>query len=326
MNVEALPLWACVLAILGAMAAVGLGAHWVVESAGRIAGRLGISELVIGLTVVALGTSAPEFAVTLTAAFRGQGDISVGNIVGSNIFNLGFILGGCALVRAIPISRTLLVRDGAVIGATTVLLLLLLWWDLRLDRLDGALLFLLLGVYLTVLYRQRRVGAREDIEHESAPDRGKSHVPKDTLLLLGGLGAIVGGSHLLVESASVIARASGVSEWVIGVTIVAAGTSAPEFATSLAGIIKGRYAISAGNLIGSDIFNLLGVLGVAGMMRPVDIDPMARVSLGALCGMVLLVLWFMRTGWRVSRTEGFILVTVALIRWVMDFHAHSGAG
>ena len=111
------------------------------------------------------------------------------------------------------------------------------------------------------------------------------------------------------------------SEWVIGVTVVAAGTSAPELATSLSGVIKGRYAISAGNLIGSDIFNMLGVLGLAGMVHPVAVDPLARVSLLAFCGMVFLVLFFMRTGWRVSRLEGLALVAIAMLRWGFDFSA-----
>ena len=115
------------------------------------------------------------------------------------------------------------------------------------------------------------------------------------------------------------------SEWVIAVTIVAGGTSAPELATSLSGVIKGRYAISAGNVIGSDIFNLLGVLGLAGMLRPVEIDGMARISLVALCGMVFLALFFMRTGWRVSRLEGLALVVVAMLRWGFDFSAHTPA-
>ena len=138
-------------------------------------------------------------------------------------------------------------------------------------------------------------------------------------MLVVGLVCIVGGSHLLIASASAIAREVGISEWVIGVTIVAAGTSAPELATSLAGVLKGRYGISAGNLIGSDIFNLLGVLGLAGMLRTMEVDVMARVSLVSLSAMVFLVLVFMRTGWRVSRLEGLILVAIGLARWVLDF-------
>jgi cation:H+ antiporter len=318
---DKLPLFANGLIVLATIVVVGLGAHWVVESAARIARRLGISELIIGLTVVALGTSAPEFAVTLIAAFKGHGDISVGNIVGSNIFNLGFILGGCALVRAISITPTLLRRDGTVIGATTVLLLGLIGWDLRLDRHDGVLLLVLLGVYLAYLFKQRRAGVDDGHEAHGHDDQGAVWLPRDSALLFVGLVCIVGGSSLLVESATVIARGFGVSEWVIGVTIVAAGTSAPELATSLSGVIKGRYAMSAGTVIGSDIFNLLGVLGLAGLLRPMEIDAMARISLGALCAMVFLVLFFMRTGWRVSRLEGLVLVAIAASRWALDLSA-----
>jgi cation:H+ antiporter len=322
-HIDSLPLSANGLMVLATIVVIGLGAHWVVESAARIAKRFGISELIIGLTVVALGTSAPEFAVTLIAAFKGQGDISVGNIVGSNIFNLGFILGGCALVRAIPIGRTMLRRDGAVLGGTTLLLLALIAWDLRLDRYDGVVLFVLLGIYLGYLFRQRRDGVVDSHAQPELIGQKDDSLLHDSVRLVVGLVCIVAGSHLLVASATVIARGFGVSDWVIAVTIVAAGTSAPELATSLSGVIKGRYAISAGNVIGSDIFNLLGVLGLAGMLRPVDIDAMARVSLAALCGMVFLVLFFMRTGWRVSRLEGLALVAIAASRWGLDLSARA---
>lgn len=323
LNFENLPAWANALVILGTIVVIGKGAHWVVDSAGRLAAHLGISELVIGLTVVAFGTSAPEFAVTLIAAFKGHGDISVGNIVGSNIFNLGFILGGCALVRAIPTSPTLLWRDGMVLGGTTLLLLALIGWDLELGYVDGAILFTLLGVYLGYLIRvRRRIPCTEEREEGTPRTRPGVSWQRDLALLLFGLICVVGGSHLMVESATAVARALGISEWVIGVTVVAAGTSAPEFATSLVGVLRGRYGISAGNVIGSDIFNLLGVLGVAGLLRPVGIDPMARVSLAALCGMVFAVLIFMRSGWRVSRLEGLVLILVAAGRWWFDLSAH----
>ncbi len=321
LSLDGLPFWTNGPIVLTTIVLVGLGAHWVVEAAARIAKRLNISELIIGLTVVALGTSAPEFAVTLIAAFKGQGDISVGNIIGSNIFNLGFILGGCALIREIPIPPPLLRRDGTVIGITTVLLLGLIGWDLRLDRYDGVLLFILLGVYLGYLFKQRRAGVDNGYEPDEHSVQRATSLPRDSALLVIGLICIVGSSHLLVESATVIARGFDVSEWIIGVTIVAAGTSAPELATSLSGVIKGRYALSAGNVIGSDIFNLLGVLGLAGILHPLEIDVMARVSLAALCGMVFLVLFFMRTGWHVSRLEGLALIAIAASRWGLDFSA-----
>ncbi len=323
LDFENLPVWLNALVILGTIVVIGKGAHWVVDSASLLAARLRISELIVGLTIVAFGTSAPEFAVTLIAAFKGHGDISVGNIVGSNIFNLGFILGGCALVRAIPTSPTLLWRDGMVLGGTTLLLLALIGWDLELGYVDGAILFSLLGVYLGYLFRVRRKIPRTEERAEKAPDtRLAISWQRDLALLLLGLVCIVGGSHLLVESATSVARALGISKWVIAVTVVAAGTSAPEFATSLVGVLRGRYGISAGNVIGSDIFNLLGVLGLAGLLRPVGIDPMARMSLAALCGMVFVVLIFMRSGWRVSRLEGLVLVVIAAGRWWFDLSAH----
>lgn len=301
---------------------VGFGAGSMVDAASRIAKRFGVSELIIGLTVVAFGTSAPEFAVTLYSAFEGQGDISVGNIVGSNIFNLGFILGGCALVRAIPTSRKLLQRDGVVLGGATVLILLLVGWDLHLGQKDGIFLFLLLIVYLIYLFKNRH---DSEAVHEGPggdADERKTLVHDVSFLTLGLVG-IVGGAFIMVESASALASSMGISDWVIAVTIVAAGTSAPEFATSLVGVLKGRYEISAGNLIGSDIFNLLGVLGVAGMMRPLEIPEEARISLYALCAMVFLVLFFIKTGWKISRIEGGILVLIALLRWVFDFSQQS---
>lgn len=306
------------LVVVVAIAVVGFGAGSMVDAASRIAKRFGVSELIIGLTVVAFGTSAPEFAVTLYSAFEGQGDISVGNIVGSNIFNLGFILGGCALVRAIPTSRKLLQRDGVVLGGATVLILVLIGWDLNLGRKDGILLFALLVIYMIYLFKNRHADEAAMQQYEDEADAGKTLV-HDSIFLFLGLVGIVGGAFIMVESATALARSMGISDWVIAVTIVAAGTSAPEFATSLAGVLKGRYEISAGNLIGSDIFNLLGVLGVAGMLRPMDILPEARMSLYALCAMVFLVLYFIKTGWRVSRLEGGILVLIALLRWVFDF-------
>jgi len=319
-DLQQLPLWVNSVIIVVSMVIVGAGAHWIVESATRLSRRLGISELVIGLTVVALGTSAPEFAVTLIAAFKGQGDISIGNIVGSNIFNLGFILGGCAMIRAIPVSRSLWRNAVVVLGGTTLLLLMMIGYNLRLDRPEGVLLATLLVIYLGYLVLGRKDGDLPDQVAEKT--RQWPLIATCGLLLLGFI-FIIGGSHLLIVTATEVARDLGVKEWVIGVTVVAAGTSVPEFATSLVGVIKGRFAMSAGNVIGSDIFNLLGVLGVAGTLTPIGVDPMARISLAALCGMVLLLLIFMRTGWRISRFEGFLLILVAALRWYFDFSAHS---
>ena len=301
-----------ILLILLSVLVLWGGAVWIVESAARIARRLGLSDLVIGLTVVAIGTSSPEFAVTVGAALKGQGDISVGNVIGSNIFNLGLILGGVAMVRAIATSRTMVMRDGGVLIAIT-LLLLLFFLDLHIARWEGMILLALLVLYIgSLLY------FREAIEDAPLGEFRWYEVPR----LLIGLALVIGGGHFMVEAAVALARMVGISEWAIGVTIVAAGTSAPEFATSLVAVLRGRHGISAGNLIGSDIFNLLGVLGLAATIRPMTVDSSVYSSLWMLAGMVVLVVIFlMRTGWSLSRWEGALLVLINLIRWILDFRS-----
>lgn len=290
------------------------GAEWVVDSAVRIARKLQISDLAIGLTVVAIGTSAPEFAVTVNAAIRGLADISVSNVVGSNIFNLGLILGGCAAIRTIRTSPAIVWRDGLFLLAMSSVLVFFLR-DLTLAPKEGLALFLALVLYITCLFWKKTP--------VSEPQGRQQATWKDIPILVLGIGAVVGGGHLLVWSATSLARGLGLSEWVIGVTIVAAGTSAPEFATSLMAAAKRRYAMSIGNLIGSDLYNLLGVLGLAGMLGPLHIDAIGLQSLYLLVGMVALVVIFMRTGFQVSRTEGVILIAINLLRWVVDF---SGQG
>jgi len=299
-----------VIIVLVSIAVIGKGAAWLVDAAVKVAKRLGISELVIGLTIVALGTSAPEFGVTILAAIRGMGDISVGNIVGSNIFNLGFILGGTAMVHSLKTSRIIIKRDGFFLLFGAILLTGFLW-DLTLIRLEGIILFTFLFLYLVYLYSKR-----QPLETE-IPTR--EMLWRDPLMLLLGMGMVLTGSHFMVESAVNLARAIGVSEWVIGATIVAAGTSAPEFATSLVAALRGRHGISVGNLIGSDIFNLFGVLGLAGILRDLPVVVDARMNLIILSLMVGLVLVFMRTGWVISRKEGMILVMIGLARWIYSF-------
>ena len=316
---ETLPPWLNSGIVLATFFAIAIGAKYVVDSAAALAHRANVSELVVGLTIVALGTSAPEFGVTLVAAFEGRSSISVGNIVGSNIFNLGFILGGAALVRAIPTSILIVWRDAIVLVAATVVLFLLVGIDLELGALDGAVLFLLLLAYLRYIWVDRKNGAPSDHEGEVRGSVFKNAPWKEGALLAVGLVTIGVASHFLIGSASALARSFGVSEWTIAVTIVAAGTSVPEFATTLAGVVRGRTAISAGTVIGSDIFNVLGVLGVAGILHPMTLAPAARTSLLALTGMVFIVFVMMRTNWRLSRTEGLILILLAAFRWALDF-------
>lgn len=315
---DSLPIWGNAAIVLATFFAIAIGAKYVVDSAAALAQRAGVSPLVVGLTVVAFGTSAPEFGVTLVAAFQGQSSISVGNIVGSNIFNLGFILGSAALLVAIPTDALLVWRDGLVLLGSTLILYVVIGIDLHLSSLDGLVLFGLLIAYLTMVWRGRKLGAETILEEGELPEPSDRPV-RETLLLLFGLALVGVASHFLIGSATALARNFGVSEWAIAVTVVAAGTSVPELATTLAGVVRGHMAISAGNVIGSDIFNVLGVLGLAGMLRPMDLDPAARASLLALSGMVLVVLFMMRSGWRVSRLEGVTLLALAVLRWALDF-------
>ena len=292
------------------------GADWLVDSAAEIAHTLKISDLVVGLTVVAFGTSAPEFAVTISAAVTKQTDISIGNVIGSNIFNLGFILGGTAMIRPIATNKKMFERDGLFLLVTTALIFFLFFgfdgWTAgdSFTQYEGVLLFSLLIAYVAFLF------IKKDPPEEVNPD---SATLKSYAFFLIGLVMIVAGGHLMVEHASNVARYLGVSDWVIAVTIVAAGTSAPEFATSVAAALKGRHGIAIGNLIGSDLFNLLGVLGLAGIINPTMISEDIFSSVFLLVIMVGLTLLMIRTNWRLSRAEGTILVIINLIRWYFDF-------
>lgn len=299
-----------VVIVLVCIGAIAKGASWLVDSAARVAKRLGTSELIIGITVLGFGTSAPEFAVSILAALRGMGDISVGNIVGSNIFNLGFILGGTAIIHSLKTSKTVIVRDGFFLFFGTILLSVFLW-DLALSKIEGIILFTLLILYLSYLYLKGQT------LETAEPTDGLHWL--DPFMLLVGLVTVLLGAHFMVQSAANLARYMGVSKWVIGATVIAAGTSAPEFATSLMAALRSRYGMSVGNLIGSDIFNLFGVLGVAGILSEMPISLDARIHLVFLSLMVGLVLVFMRSGWVISRREGFILVMIGLIRWIYSF-------
>ncbi len=300
-----------VVVIVISILAISQGATWLVDSSIRIARKIGVSELVIGLTIVAAGTSAPEFGVTILAAYRGMSDISVGNIVGSNIFNLGFILGGTAIIRSLTTSNKVVVRDGGFLLIGTIMLTFFLW-DLKLNLVEGSVLLIMLLAYLGHLFWNK-----EPIQQEE--DQDVDYKWYDPLLLVFGLILVVGSSHFLVESASDLAELAGISQWVIGATIVATGTSAPELATSIVAALRGNHGISVGNLLGSDIFNMYGVLAVASMLRELPVDAEARSNMLALIFMVVLVIIFMRTKWRISRWEGIVLVLIAMGRWLYSF-------
>lgn len=294
------------------------GADWLVEAATRIARVWGVSDLVIGLTVVSFGTSAPEFAVTVFGALQGHSNIPVGNVVGSNVFNLGFILGSCAALVGLKTTSVIVYRDGIFLIFVTCLLRFFLQ-DQSLDPWEGAVMFSMLIAYNIFLFTRKEF----DVDDDEMPEGVANKM--DYLWLLVGIAAVVLGGELMLYGAKGIAKGFGISDWPIAVTFVAAATSLPEFATSMMAIYRGQHGLSVGNLIGSDLFNLLGVLGVAGMLGPLYPDTAALNSTTLLIVMVCVVVLFMRTGWKVGRLEGTVLVVGNLIRWVFDFMG-SGSG
>jgi len=292
------------------------GANWIVASAALIARKFNVSELVIGLTIVALGTSAPEFLVTINAAMRGHNDISLSNVVGSNIFNLGFILGTMAMIKPLVSNKTIVYRDGLLLFLTTAGILAVSMTG-ELGHVFGGGLMLMLISYLVYLGIKREAVGEEELEDLKGQEASWKH----GVILVAGFVSIAAGGHLMVTAATSIASELGVSSWVIGVTIVAAGTSLPELVTCLAASIKGKNEMLLGNLIGSDFFNFAGVLGLTCLLKPLPVSPEASSGLIVLVGMVGLVLIMLRTGWRVSRLEGALLVGINLIRWGRDFLA-----
>ena len=291
------------------------GAEVLVRGAAKLAAQFGIPPLIIGLTVVAFGTSAPETAVSVQAALDGSGDLAIGNVVGSNIANVLLILGLTALIAPLIVSRQLIRLDVPImIGAS--LLTFGLAWDGSLSRLDGALLFAGILAYTAFLiYNARKDKGGED--DEFAKEFGLDEAPKPYAwainlgLIIAGLVLLVTGSNFLVEGAVTLARALGISELVIGLTVVAVGTSLPELATSILAAIKGERDIAVGNIVGSNIFNLLCVLGLASLVSPaaISVSPNALAfDFPVMIAVAVACLPIFFTGYRINRWEGLLFL------------------
>ena len=299
--------------IVGLLALIA-GAELLVRGASKLALSFGISPLVVGLTVVAFGTSSPELAVSVKSAWSGQVDIALGNVVGSNIFNVLFILGLSALITPLLVAQQLIRQEVPVmVGAS--FLLLALAWDGGISRWDGALLFGLLLAYLVFVIRQSRRENRS-IDAEYAQEFGDGrrwdrHWSVQLLLIVGGLALLVMGSDWLVGAAVVFAKQLGLSELVIGLTIVAAGTSMPEVATSIVAALRGERDIAVGNVVGSNTFNILCVLGLSGMLAPEGL-PVAQsllsFDLPVMIAVAFACLPVFFTGNLIARWEGGVFL------------------
>ena len=297
------------------LALLVVGADVLVRGASKLALSFGISPLVIGLTIVAFGTSAPEVAVSVGAALKGQTDIAIANVVGSNVFNVLFILGLSAMITPLVVNAQLIRQEVPVMVGTSFLLLALSF-DGKLSFVDGLILFGLLIAYTVFVIVQSRAATKKNQSNESVegkpttPGSWDSTLPVQLLLIVVGLAFLVLGSEWLVSSAIVFAKALGVSDVVIGLTIVAAGTSMPEVATSISAAIKGDSDIAVGNVVGSGIFNVLGCLGLSsivsgnlGLILPASIlafDMWVMIAVAIACVPIFF------TGREIARWEGFV--------------------
>lgn len=305
-----------ILYFIGGLIVLILGADLLVRGASHLAAAMGIRPLVIGLTIVAIGTASPEIAVSLQAASLGQGSLTLGNVIGSNIFNILFVLGVTALVAPIVIAEQL-IRFDAPIMVGVSLLVFVLALDGRLGLFDGIILVAGLLGYMVFALRQTR-GESDEVHKEYArefEDREKHtawNTTKNVLFMVGGLDLLVLGARWLVDSASSMAKAAGVSELVIGLTVVAVGTSLPEVATSIIAALKGESDIAVGNAVGSNIFNLLGVLGLSGLLAPDGILVSSRVlslDFPVMVFVALICIPVFYVDDNVSRSEGMLFLS-----------------
>ena len=308
------------------VALIIFAANWLTDGAAAIARRWGLSDMTVGLTVVAFGTSTPELSISLVSALQGSAPMAVGNVVGSNIFNVLVIIGVVSLVRPIKVLPSVMVNELGLIIISSLALLAIGYSDMlgvagirEVSRVDGILLLLFFALFLRYTFAQAKNAAPDDPAASEASSRKQMSVWKAIMLTAVGLAGLVVGGDRFVAGASGVALSLGMSEAMVGLTIVAAGTSLPELAASIAAAIKGNQGIAVGNVVGSNIFNIFLVLGLTATIRPL---PFGGVSHLDLAVMMLASLLFFFFSWKIGnciikRREGAVLagVYVAYIAW-----------
>lgn len=347
-----------VLLVLGVIIVLK-GADWLTDGAVNIATRFGVSQMVIGLTIVAMGTSMPEFCVSMVSALKGTPDLAVGNVVGSNTLNTLLIVGCSALVAPIMVKRSSVKRD-IPFAVVASLLMLLFCLDGAIGRVDAAVLFagFCLFIFVTLKYAKTTEGPAASVatngaatataiseastsqassseassSETSAPEASSSETSapessqasgtsmlKAVVMLVVGLLCLIAGSNMFVDNASFVASSLGVSDAVIGLTIVAGGTSLPELATSMVSAKKGNSDIAIGNVIGSNVFNILMIIGITGLVKPMHIAGITTLDLIMMLASMLLMWFFCRTTYKVKRWEGAVLTIVylAYLTWLV---------
>ena len=299
-----------ILLLIAGLVLILLGANYLVDGSSSIAKRFGISEFVIGLTIVGIGTSTPEMVVSFLSAFQGKADMAIGNVVGSNIFNTMLILGATALVAPLTITKSNLKKDIPLnIGVTVLLILLGMNFTIfglgkdQLGRLDGLVLLLIFAWYLWSSFRNDSAD-----EEESSIEVKSGFV--STIMIIGGLLGLIFGGRLFVNSATELAKLFGVSDKFIAITVMAAGTSMPELATCIVAALKGRGQLALGNILGSNISNILLILGGAALIHPLSFNGMTPVDLGTVlvCSIFIWASAYMFKKKQLDRFEGIILL------------------
>jgi cation:H+ antiporter len=313
-----------VLLLLTGVGALYFGAEWLVRGAARLAAHLGVSPIVVGLTVVSMGTSAPELVVCLVASLHGNSDLAMGNVMGSNLANIGLILGVTALIRPLEVAGRVVTREIPIMIAITVLLFPLVW-DGQLVRADGLILVVTLALYLLFI---NKAAADEVPEVEQsfaqltdgADQVGRSHLLLDIgLVVAGSLGLVLGGAAI-VRSAEYLALAMGVPDMVVGLTVVAIGTSLPELATAVVAALRNEADIAVGNIIGSNVFNIAAILGITSLVAPIAVaGSVVNRELVAVLVLSLLAFPITRASHRVRRWEGALLLSAYAVLGVWLF-------
>lgn len=308
------------------VAALYYGAEFLVRGGVRIAERCRISPLVIGLTLVAFATSAPELVVSVDAAIAGNADISLGNVVGSNICNIALILGLCAVITPLRVNTHLFQFDAPVMLLAAAMLTIFYLTGHGISRIHGAIFFAAIILYTVWSVRQAKreaaVNAAVVEEARKSVSSGNARamrLPAAVLLTIAGLALLILGAKLFLAGSVFFARLLQVSDAVIGLTLVAVGTSLPELATSVVAAVRGEKDIAIGNVVGSNIFNVFAILGIAPLISPLRNATLSYVDLGVMLLCSVLLLPIMRTGWKISRLEGvfLLLIYIAYTAWLI---------
>jgi len=304
--------WMALGFVLAGLALLWVGGEVVVRGSVRLARRLNVSKLLIGIVVVAFGTSSPELVVAILSTLEGAPGIAVGNVIGSNIANIMLVLAMGAVIVPILAKRSVVFRDGVVVLAATLFLIYLALMEGEVSRLAGIVLVGALIIYVIVCYVQESAKAKPAIGSlEEVEQAGDGTLLVSLLITVFGLAMLVGGSHLLVEGAVTLATDWGVSEAIIGVSVVAIGTSLPELAAVLVAALRKHADMAVGGIVGSNIFNILVVLGITSLIMPIPIDPtFLNLDIWVMLGAVLIMVPFLLLDLRLNRIEGLILLAL----------------